>query len=398
MATIFRQALEVIRTRSTNTTELGTAFKKVVKVFLENGSTQTQQHERIWHYSDWVTGHEGYSGKDIGIDLVAKIRRRYSFCAFQCKCYGAENQIRKRDLYSLVSASLNKDFSRLLLLGLALTLSISNVFAQIFEKSPPKTPWHHVNLWFDCELKSEEFLSLSIEFKVEGDISNSDLIYIAPFSSKINGINFYGGIQTMTGGWEYKYTRKNIKVGRGGIFSRWADDGKTPISLDYAQGDYGTLFESAQYEGSFVSVRRKIDWGNGRYQFEIRKITNQEVNLGYAWYGAFLTDLDSGTTNEVGRLRFDGSSFRLDKSIATFVESYGSNRNPIPNMKLSFFSPKINGEKCNNKSVYVVYPQNNHEPYTRYATVEIEGESIVTLVSKSKIEGTKKDVLMVIKK
>jgi hypothetical protein len=280
----------------------------------------------------------------------------------------------------------------------ALILISTSCFAQQNELSPPKTPWHHVNLWFGCELKNEEFISLAMEFKVEGDISDSDLIYIAPFSSKINGINFYGGIQTMTGGWEYKYTRKNIKVGRGGIFSRWADDGKTPMSLDYAQGEYGTLFESAQYEGSFVSVRKKINWGNGRYQYEIRKIPNQELNLGYAWYGAFLTDLGSGATKEVGRLRFDGSSFRLDKSIATFVESYGSSRNPIPTMKVSFLSPKINGEKCNNKSVYVVYPQNNYEPYTRYANVEIEGESIVAIVSKNKIEGVKKDVRMILKK
>ena len=280
----------------------------------------------------------------------------------------------------------------------ALILISTSCLSQQVELSPPKTPWHHVNLWFGCELKNEEFISLAMEFKVEGDISDSDLIYIAPFSSKINGINFYGGIQTMTGGWEYKYTRKNIKVGRGGIFSRWADDGKTPMSIDYAQGEYGTLFESAQYEGSFVSVRRKIDWGNGRYQYEIRKIPNQEVNLGYAWYGAFLTDLGSGATKEVGRLRFDGSSFRLDKSIATFVESYGNSRNPIPTMKVSFLSPKINGEKCNNKSVYVVYPQNNFEPYTRYANTDIDGEFVVATINKNKVEAIKKDVRLFFKK
>jgi hypothetical protein len=43
MASIFRQALEVIRSRSTNTTELGTAFEKMVKVFLENDPTLTHQ-------------------------------------------------------------------------------------------------------------------------------------------------------------------------------------------------------------------------------------------------------------------------------------------------------------------------------------------------------------------
>jgi hypothetical protein len=67
-------------------------------------------------------------------------------------------------------------------------------------------------------------------------------------------------------------------------------------------------------------------------------------------------------------------------------------------MQITFQSPKINGEKCNNKSVYVVYPQNNFEPYTRYATVEIEGESIVTLISKNKIDAPKKDVRLFFKK
>ena len=116
MPSTFRQALEVIRTRSVNTTELGTAFEKMVKVFLENDPTQTQQYERVWHYTDWVSGREGYSGKDIGIDLVAKIQGQDTFCAIQCKCYSAENQITKQDLDSFVSASANKDFSRLLLI------------------------------------------------------------------------------------------------------------------------------------------------------------------------------------------------------------------------------------------------------------------------------------------
>ena len=133
MATIFRQALEVIRTRSTNTTELGTAFEKMVKVFLENDPTQTQQYERVWHYTDWVTGHEGYSGKDIGIDLVAKIRGQDTFCAIQCKCYSAENQITKQDLDSFVSASSNKDFSRLLLIDTS-SLGIAPNAQQVLDK------------------------------------------------------------------------------------------------------------------------------------------------------------------------------------------------------------------------------------------------------------------------
>jgi len=133
MASIFRQALEVIRSRSTNTTELGTAFEKMVKVFLENDPTQTQQYEKIWHYTDWVIGRDGYSGKDIGIDLVAKIRDQDTFCAIQCKCYGAENQITKQDLDSFVSASANKDFSRLLLIDTS-SLGIAPNAQQVLDK------------------------------------------------------------------------------------------------------------------------------------------------------------------------------------------------------------------------------------------------------------------------
>jgi predicted helicase len=59
----------------------------MVKVFLENDPTQTQQYDRVWHYTDWDSGRDGYSGKDIGIDLVAKIRDHDTFCATQCKSY-----------------------------------------------------------------------------------------------------------------------------------------------------------------------------------------------------------------------------------------------------------------------------------------------------------------------
>jgi predicted helicase len=115
MPSQFQQALEMIRNASTNTVDRGTSFEKLVKVFLENDATQTQHYEKVWHYADWAKQHPGYSQKDIGIDLVAKIRDENTFCAIQCKIYGAENAISKEDLDSFISASASSDFSRLLL-------------------------------------------------------------------------------------------------------------------------------------------------------------------------------------------------------------------------------------------------------------------------------------------
>jgi predicted helicase len=40
-------ALDMIREQASNTTEMGTAFEKLCKVFLENDSTQIQQYSEV---------------------------------------------------------------------------------------------------------------------------------------------------------------------------------------------------------------------------------------------------------------------------------------------------------------------------------------------------------------
>jgi predicted helicase len=127
-----RQALEIIRKQASNTTELGTAFEKLCKVFLENDATQAQQYSQVWHYSDWAKNQEGYGQKDIGIDLVAKLRDEDGYCAIQCKFYQPEHTISKEDLDSFISASATKDFNRLLLLDTS-TQSIGPNAQSVFD-------------------------------------------------------------------------------------------------------------------------------------------------------------------------------------------------------------------------------------------------------------------------
>ncbi|MDA8942316.1 DEAD/DEAH box helicase family protein [Alphaproteobacteria bacterium] len=111
-----QKALATIREQASNTTELGNAFERLSKVFLENDATQTQQYSKVWHYEDWAKEHEGYSVKDIGIDLVAKLRDEEGYCAVQCKFYESEHSISKSDLDSFISASSTNDFTRLMLI------------------------------------------------------------------------------------------------------------------------------------------------------------------------------------------------------------------------------------------------------------------------------------------
>ena len=111
-----QKALSTIREQASNTTELGNAFERLSKVFLENDATQTQQYSKVWHYEDWAKEHEGHSVKDIGIDLVAKLRDEEGYCAVQCKFYEAEHSISKSDLDSFISASSTNNFTRLMLI------------------------------------------------------------------------------------------------------------------------------------------------------------------------------------------------------------------------------------------------------------------------------------------
>ena len=127
-----QNALSIIREKSNNDTELGNAFERLTKVFLENDATQTQQYSKVWHYSDWAREQEGYPTKDIGIDLVAKLRDEDGYCAIQCKFYQSEYSISKADLDSFISASASSDFTRLMLIDTS-TQAVSKNAQSVFD-------------------------------------------------------------------------------------------------------------------------------------------------------------------------------------------------------------------------------------------------------------------------
>ena len=127
-----QNALSTIRDKASNDTELGNAFERLSKVFLENDATQTQQYSQVWHYSDWAKEQEGYTTKDIGIDLVAKLRDEDGYCAIQCKFYQSNHTISKADLDSFISASASADFTRLMLIDTS-TQQIGKNAQSVFE-------------------------------------------------------------------------------------------------------------------------------------------------------------------------------------------------------------------------------------------------------------------------
>ncbi|NWJ26118.1 type ISP restriction/modification enzyme [Rhizobium sp. RM] len=106
--------LDTYRTASGNEREKGDYFERVVKVFLQNDSTQKQYYSAVVPFGEWAKAH-GWSGNDTGIDLVATLADGSGYAAIQCKFYAPEYSIQKADLDSFISAASSDLFKRLII-------------------------------------------------------------------------------------------------------------------------------------------------------------------------------------------------------------------------------------------------------------------------------------------
>ena len=225
----------------------------------------------------------------------------------------------------------------------------------------PRLPWHVVNLWWDFEKPVEHFTSLEMEVTIDRDVPATCNLYISPCGiAKINGLQFYGGIQTNINGWASKESRERVFSGKGAIFSRWSADKKTPIGLDHVRTSAGDcLVESAGYEGEFASVRRPYAWSKGTYRYLIEKGETETLDgKESTWFHCRVKN-EAGEVHEVGSLRFEGRDFTFWERHSAFVEVYSTAKIPrsgIPAVKVAFGRPKINGEAVPLKQVNAYYP------------------------------------------
>ncbi len=79
--------------------------------YLTADPVQAEEYSQVWTWSDWAT-ETGRNAKDIGIDLVAKLRNEDGFAAIQCKFYEAKHRIQKADINSFLAASGKDPFVR----------------------------------------------------------------------------------------------------------------------------------------------------------------------------------------------------------------------------------------------------------------------------------------------
>ena len=111
MMTAIDRILNFYRDAAVTEREKGTYFERLGLAFFRHDPVQTEEYEAVWTWSDWAK-ENGWDGRDVGIDLVAKLRNEDGYAAIQAKCYAAETRIQKSHIDSFISASGKEPFRR----------------------------------------------------------------------------------------------------------------------------------------------------------------------------------------------------------------------------------------------------------------------------------------------
>jgi hypothetical protein len=245
----------------------------------------------------------------------------------------------------------------------------------------PSQPWHVANVWWDFEKTIAHFTLLEMDVTIDRDIPATYNLYVSPCGvANINGLQFYGGLQSNINGWGSRTNQTRVHPGKGGIFSRWSSDQKTPVGLENVrEAGADCLVESAGYEGAFASVRRPFAWTKGTYTYVIEKgateITDGKTNT---WFTCRVKD-SAGEIHEVGSLRFEGEDFTFWARHSAFVEVYSTEKIPrsgIPRVNVTFGWPRVNGEKIPLKKASAYYPSQTGPASPDCAWIKADGENV----------------------
>lgn len=101
--------LQTYRKQTATEREKGTAFEKLIAVWLMTDPVQKQHFQRAELWADWAR-RTNRDRSDVGIDIVGTLRDG-NLAAIQCKFYDAQRSIQKSDIDSFISASAKHDFS-----------------------------------------------------------------------------------------------------------------------------------------------------------------------------------------------------------------------------------------------------------------------------------------------
>lgn len=101
MSTTIHDILDELRENVRDNRTIGDRFERLIANYLVTDPQYADRLEDVWLWSEWPDR----SGKDTGIDLVAKERATGEYWAIQCKFYLPGTTLSKHDLDSFFTAS-----------------------------------------------------------------------------------------------------------------------------------------------------------------------------------------------------------------------------------------------------------------------------------------------------
>ncbi len=199
-------------------------------------------------------------------------------------------------------------------------------------------PWHLVDVYWrlDPNVQSQTFQDLSMDVTIEGDPKASPPLYIAPLGLFWLGeAKAYAGLQT----WLKHDSAGNR--GPGIIFSRFGE--RRTDKLKVAPGG---VYESAGYEGDFISVRHGMPWAAGQYTAKLQSEPNPTAPDGERWVSFQVCLKIENACGKAGDLAFPNPKAALRDRMYSFVEIYDklTDESQITPITVTFGPPKINGK------------------------------------------------------
>lgn len=250
---------------------------------------------------------------------------------------------------------------------------------QLPADSEVPTPWHMTDVGVEMNDMPQSLESFCTTFTIAGEVASGVNFYFSPFNGWINGIRFYGGVQTRIDGLGADGTF--VRRGRGAIFSRWEER-----ALEATLPASGGLNQSLDNEGQFISVRNDFTWNEGRYRLCLRKgdavdgdplpedYEREEIYFAWGtyehtWVRMEATDMQSGATAVIGALAFPGATLTLRDYNILFAEIYALpspfRAERAPRLTISVENFEVNGRALPYRRVGALsntIPRSGREP------------------------------------
>ncbi|MBI5121244.1 MAG: hypothetical protein HZA67_09575 [Rhodospirillales bacterium] len=201
-----------------------------------------------------------------------------------------------------------------------------------------RLPWHLVDIYWrlDPLIELEPFRDFSMDVTIEGDPLASPPLYVAPLGLFWLGeAKAYAGLQTWL-----KHDPDGNR-GPGIIFSRFGE--RRTDKLKVATGG---VYESAGYEGDFISVRHGMPWAAGEYTAKLQSEPNPTAPDGERWVKFQVCLKIENACGSAGDLAFPNPRAPLRDRMYSFVEIYDklTDESQITPITVIFGPPKVNGK------------------------------------------------------